>query len=52
MLLELDRYYIPTRYPDSLPDITPSKAFGKNDGQTAFEIASIFIDKVKEIVVV
>lgn len=35
----LDRYYIPTRYPNGLPDIIPSQAFGKPDAERAISAA-------------
>jgi HEPN domain-containing protein len=31
----LDKYYIPTRYPDALPGIIPSEAFDKDDAERA-----------------
>lgn len=31
----LDRHYIPTRYPDALPDTTPHAAFGPEDADDA-----------------
>ena len=40
----LDRFYIPTRYPDGLPDITPMEAFCDNDAQLAMRAARMFID--------
>ncbi len=34
----LDKYYIPTRYPNGLPGGIPSEAFDKNDAQRAISI--------------
>jgi hypothetical protein len=31
--VKLDRLYIPTRYPNGLPDITPELAFEPDDAQ-------------------
>ena len=47
---KLDRFYIPTRYPNGLPDITPSKAFGEDDAMSALAISNKIINKIKEIV--
>lgn len=35
----LDKYYIPTRYPNGLPGGIPSEAFDENDGLRAISIA-------------
>ncbi len=35
----LDKYYIPTRYPNGLPRGIPSEAFEKRDADRAIEIA-------------
>lgn len=43
----LDKLYIPTRYPDGLPDLTPSEVFTKSDASTAIEHAKIIIDWVE-----
>lgn len=40
----LDRFYIPTRYPDGLPNITPMEAFCDTDAQTAIDAARLFIE--------
>ena len=45
----LDRFYIPTRYPDGLPDIIPSEAFGKEDADTAIGIATDILGLVNMI---
>ncbi len=36
---ELDRYYIPTRYPDGLPGTTPSEAYSTGDSDSAIKAA-------------
>jgi HEPN domain-containing protein len=33
----LDRYYIPTRYPNGLPDLTPGQAYFRKDAETCLE---------------
>ena len=35
----LDRFYIPTRYPNGLPDITPDTAFMEEDSTACIEAA-------------
>jgi len=35
----LDKYYIPTRYPNSLPGGLPAEAFGAEDAEMAIRIA-------------
>ena len=43
----LDKYYIPTRYPNALPGGIPSKAFDENDAKSAIRLAKEVIDFVK-----
>lgn len=43
----LDKYYIPTRYPNALPGGIPSKAFDENDARNAIQLAKEVIDFVK-----
>ena len=45
----LDRFYIPTRYPNGLPDITPDMAFAEEDATTCIDFAQLILDKVKDI---
>jgi len=35
----LDKYYIPTRYPNGLPDLTPHKVYSASDSQNAISSA-------------
>jgi len=44
----LDKFYIPTRYPNGLPGGIPSEAFEKRDADRAIEIAEEVI-KVIEV---
>jgi HEPN domain-containing protein len=43
----LDKYYIPTRYPNALPGGIPSKAFDENDAKRAILMAKEVIEFVK-----
>jgi HEPN domain-containing protein len=43
----LDKYYIPTRYPNALPGGIPSKAFDESDAKSAIRLAREVIDFVK-----
>jgi len=36
----LDLYYIPTRYPNSLPDSVPARVFKAEDAATAIDLAT------------
>jgi len=42
----LDRFYIPTRYPNGLPDITPDAAFTEEDAATCVDYSRRIIDAV------
>ncbi|HHW15152.1 MAG TPA: HEPN domain-containing protein [Firmicutes bacterium] len=44
----LDKYYIPTRYPDSLPGGIPAEAFEKEDAERAIGVAEHIISTVKQ----
>ncbi|HOJ29661.1 MAG TPA: HEPN domain-containing protein [Spirochaetota bacterium] len=46
----LDKLYIPTRYPNGLPDITPDLAYSKKDADEALLSADMILQKVKEII--
>jgi HEPN domain-containing protein len=46
---KLDRLYIPTRYPNGLPDGTPSEAYDEEDSQSALEQAKEILDLVKKL---
>ena len=45
----LDRFYIPTRYPNGLPDITPDIAFSGEDAETGIAHAWKILDKVRSL---
>lgn len=44
----LDRHYIPTRYPDALPDSTPHEAFGPEDADDAIRRAEAILQAVRD----
>lgn len=46
----LDKLYIPTRYPNGLPDITPDVAYSQKDADEALASAQRILEKVKEYV--
>lgn len=46
---ELDKLYIPTRYPNGLPELTPSEVYTKKEAQKAIKSAKAIIKKVKEL---
>lgn len=45
----LDKFYIPTRYPNGLPDLTPGQSYEATDAKQAIEKAGFFINKVNAI---
>ena len=44
----LDRYYIPTRYPNGLPDGVPAESYDEADAQDALNLAREICDMVKQ----
>lgn len=46
----LDRFYIPTRYPNGLPELTPDEAFTARDSEDAMKIALKILEKVKRLI--
>ena len=46
---KLDRLYIPTRYPNGLPDLVPEQAFFLGDAETALRMANRIISAASEI---
>ncbi|MFA6222196.1 MAG: HEPN domain-containing protein [Desulfomonilaceae bacterium] len=43
----LDKYYIPTRYPNGLPDLTPGQVYIQSDAAVGLVAASGFIELCK-----
>ena len=35
----LDQFYVPTRYPNGLPDLTPGQIYGREDAERALKAA-------------
>ncbi|MBM4326918.1 MAG: HEPN domain-containing protein [Deltaproteobacteria bacterium] len=44
----LDKFYILTRYPNGLPDLTPGVVYGKRDADSALEAARQFIQACEQ----
>jgi len=40
----LDRLYIPTRYPNGLPDLTPEQSYFRQDAEEAIALAELFLE--------
>ena len=43
----LDRYYIPTRYPNGLPDLTPGKCYFERDALLCIDAGRSLLGRVK-----
>ena len=43
----LDKLYIPTRYPNGLPDLTPSQTYTKEDARAAIKRARFILEQVR-----
>src|SRR4030042_566225 len=39
----LDKFYIPTRYPNGLPDLTPGQIYIREDAEKGIEAARMFV---------
>jgi len=46
----LDRFYIPTRYPNGLPDITPDEAFSLEDANGCLAFARVIVETIRSLV--
>ena len=46
---KLDRYYIPTRYPNAWPSLPPHKHYSREDAEEAINIAREVLEPVKKI---
>ncbi len=44
----LDKFYIPTRYPNGLPDLTPAEVYREHDGLQGVEVASALVAACRE----
>jgi HEPN domain-containing protein len=47
-LSSLDKYYLPTRYPDALPGGIPANAFDEEDAKRAISLSEKAIEFVRE----
>jgi HEPN domain-containing protein len=45
----LDKFYIPARYPNGLPDLTPSQTFLLQDSEKALEQAGFFLEETRKL---
>lgn len=45
----LDKLYIPTRYPNGLPDLAPSEAYTRGEADVAIEGADRFLRLVRRL---
>ena len=46
----LDRYYIPTRYPNGLPDLTPGQVYFRRDAEVCLESSGRLLSVVAEFI--
>ncbi len=44
----LDKFYIPTRYPNGLPDLTPGQTYRKEDAQRGIDAARKLVEASKK----
>ena len=44
----LDKFYIPTRYPNGLPDLTPGQVYGPDDARQGLEAAQSLVAACRE----
>ena len=44
----LDKFYIPTRYPNGLPDLPPGQSYFAKDAEQAIELAAFFLEAARE----
>ena len=42
----MDRFYIPTRYPDALPGALPDGLPNENDAKEALDLANLVLEKI------
>jgi HEPN domain-containing protein len=47
---ELDKLYIPTRYPNGLPDLTPSEVYTPEEAIKAIESSKSIIEQIKNLI--
>ncbi|MBL7162194.1 MAG: HEPN domain-containing protein [Anaerolineales bacterium] len=45
----LDKFYIPTRYPNGLPDLTPGQSYFLSDAEEAISQATFFLNASRRL---
>ena len=45
----LDRFYVPTRYPNGLPDMIPDQAYFEEDARAAISIAEQILEQAASL---
>lgn len=48
-LIQLDKYYIPTRYADAFPSGSPYSFYSKKDSDSAYKCATLILENIKEL---
>ena len=46
----LDKFYIPARYPNGLPDLTPGQVYISQDAEQAIEKANFFLEQTRKLI--
>lgn len=46
----LDKFYIPTRYPNGLPDLTPAQIFNEEDAKACRDRANRILEAIKSMI--
>jgi HEPN domain-containing protein len=49
--LILDRFYIPTRYPNGLPDLIPTEAYAREDSDDCIRNSALIFNKASSLLV-
>jgi HEPN domain-containing protein len=47
---ELDKHYIPSRYPNGLPDSTPSEVYLKQDAQASINNSQKILEFISQLI--
>jgi len=45
-----DRFYIPTRYPNGLPDLSPNEAYSAADARISIDYAREILDFIQRVI--
>ena len=45
----LDKFYIPARYPNGLPDLTPGQVYFSQDSEQAIKKAEFFLEQTRKL---